>query len=737
MDKQNRVFLSTIDLITDISLTKPQITGTIFLTSYKDSFFIHWIPFDGTPTQLITTVFHSAPELTIEEWSPNQPFLVYCNDISFIEFQYKKNLLFLLLHHNKFKQSRIFYIDISQYVSIIRFIEQLLVNGIAVPGVKYKYCLEIYKNCRIDTFSFKPLYIKLQDFQFKGMKNLWSKINNFYESYLSQLDSSGTIPNDPEFPLAAAARASHALFLERIQSEITNIPNYEKITEEEFPSLFDDEGRIIDQELFRKRLYHSGIDSSTSNKLLISILPFALGIYPLNSTLEKRKQIDEELEYNFQSLYEQMINIQDSQKKQSKRITEAYRVIGNDVFRTDRQLNTFKNPKGIGSQILTNYLRMYSVLNPVLSYLQGMNDLFVPIIRAYLPDWTEDSSPIIDQAELDSIKQKNINITLKCDQQFDSYISHVSPKIFWCFDSMLKMTNQFALLADVTEYCKGVADIIHSILNDFSPIAATWMRRSGIKDLIWCYGDFVMMFKRTFSGDIWSLWLQFCCSPNPTRWMTYFMCAIIVATFDKLACLPDVQLNAMMDAFPKILQSLDRHEIGEIAMWLAMEHPLPPIHSNEENCEVSKTEFNFFRTLSSGNWGKLKREEKDRKEIDKKLTNYKENYSNKDVINNQPEPLETEINNFNDNKDQISDEIKLGSNNNASGEESSEGFESMSIVFEDVVTNEIPSQISNENEISNENDNQNQNENTQNIKDESMESFDIEFKELDLNAEKQ
>lgn len=634
MNEEIRVFLSTIDLATDVTLTKPQTTGTIFLTSCDDSFFIHWVPFNGTPTQQITTVFNSVPELTTEIWSPNKSFLVNCNDLAFIEFKYMKDLL-LIFHHNKFKQCRIFKIDMSEYVSIVRFIEQILINGIAVPGIELNYCLKIFKNCKKGCFSFKPLYIKLQDFQFKGMDIFWRKINSFYESFLSQLDSSGTLPNDPDFPLVTAARASHALFLKKIYNEIKKVTNYEKITEDEFSSLFNEEGRIIDQELFRKRLYHSGIDTSNSKTILTNILPFVLGLYPLNSTFEERKKIDIELDLNYKLVYNQMINIQELQKKKSKRITEAYKVIGNDVFRTDRGLNTFKNPKGIGSQILTNYLRMYSVLNPVLSYLQGMNDLFVPIIHAYLPNWTEDSSPIINQEELDTIKEKEIDLTFQNDEQdgthqYDAYISHVSPKIFWCFDSMLKMTNQFALLADVTEYCKGVADTIHTILNSFSPIAATWMRRSGIKDLIWCYGDFVMMFKRTFSGDIWSLWLQFCCSPNPTRWMAYFMCAIIVSTFDQLACLPDVSLNGMMDAFPKILKKLDRHEIGEIAMWLAMAHPLPPIHSNEGINDDAKTEFRFFKTVSTENWSKMKDEDNERKENEKKATSYKECYAGGD-----------------------------------------------------------------------------------------------------------
>ncbi|OHT15406.1 hypothetical protein TRFO_14174 [Tritrichomonas foetus] len=561
-----RSYLCTIELAYDITTGKAGTPGTMFLTCHNDTFYIHWIPLDGTPTQQITTVFQAVPDLTKDEWLPSKQFLIQCRDIKY--FAIKENPLSIII--NREKDSRSFEIKDTEFVSLVHFIEQLFLNGIAVPGTIQEYCLEAFQKCRPGLFKYVPSHIQLREFTFKGMNDFWPKILDFYEKFLIYLDSNDIIPDDPNFPLATAARSSHARLVNKIQSSVSLNPKYEKITQAEYENLFDDDGKLKEPELFKLRLYHSGADQA----VLKQILPFALGVYPLTSSASERKEIDEKLEKDFTSLYQQMENVQENQIKTSKRIFDTYRVIGNDVHRTDRGTNPFKNPKGTGSQILTEYLRMYSILNPPVGYLQGMNDLFVPIILAYIPNWTEDSSPIDENGEIIDPRP-------------------FSPSIFWCFESMLQNTNQFALLADVTEYCKGVAQLIHNILKDISPIAAIWMRRMGIKDLLWCYSDFVLMFKRTFN-DVWPTWFQFNCSVNPTRWMAYFMCSIIITSFDQMSRLPDVKLTAMMDAFPKILKNLDLNMIGEIAEWIAIEKPIEPV--KQQNIKDIRTEFKFFKS---------------------------------------------------------------------------------------------------------------------------------------------
>jgi hypothetical protein len=37
---------------------------------------------------------------------------------------------------------------------------------------------------------------------------------------------------------------------------------------------------------------------------------------------------------------------------------------------------------------------MYAIYNPPIGYLQGMNDLFVPLILTFISGWSEDGEPI-------------------------------------------------------------------------------------------------------------------------------------------------------------------------------------------------------------------------------------------------------------------------------------------------------------------------------------------------------
>ena len=243
--------------------------------------------------------------------------------------------------------------------------------------------------------------------------------------------------------------------------------------------------------------------------------------------------------------------------------------------RTDRIINAFKNINGVGPQLLTDLLKVFSIYYPPLGYLQGMNDLFVPIIYAYIPEWSEDSMPLI---------KKNGEYS-KLD------IKPLIPKIFWCFEAMLRNINQIELLSNITEFCRQQAELIHQLLCKVSPIAGIWIKRAGLKELLWVYGDFVLLFKRTFD-EVWPTWIQMNCSPIPSRWLIYFMCSIIVASFDSIASIRDSTVANMMNAFPKILSSLSRKKVSQIALWLVEQEPLKPVAHDEP---VVKKQFKFFK----------------------------------------------------------------------------------------------------------------------------------------------
>jgi hypothetical protein len=233
-----------------------------------------------------------------------------------------------------------------------------------------------------------------------------------------------------------------------------------------------------------------------------------------------------------------------------------------------------KPAEAVGLTILTALLRAYSLYNPMIGYLQGMNDLFVPIIHTYFPKWDpETGCPIDDQGKV---------------------IDHTPeiPLIFWNFEGMLKRTNHLILLSNVTEQCQEKARVIAGIIARVSPLVAIWMRRNGLADLLWMYSDFVLLFKRSFE-DIWSIWLQLNSAPASTNWLTYFVTAIMLETFPTFSSLQEVTITSIMDAFVPIVKEIDPSRIGRIALWIFKNHPIPDPEppANPE----AELEFEFFK----------------------------------------------------------------------------------------------------------------------------------------------
>lgn len=571
MKNEHRFLLSTIEKAIDISLPNAHIPGTLCLFRLKDYFYIQWRQHENKPNQYIAAIFDSLNSTTEDNWNPSSPFVFNCSNASFIEF--RSDPFQLLIYRNDITEPsdpRKFMIPETDYASVIDFVQKLLSNGIAVIGTEYKYCLQFYRYCHHRVFAFTPPHIQLRVLDFNNIESFWDGVNNYYEQLIIQIDKCNTLPKDNEFPLATAARAAHSRLMKKIDDFISTIPSYQMITESEYSSLFNDNGSIKDPELFKNRLYHEGAEIS----LLPKILPFVFGLYPLDSTTDERQQIDKRISDDTESLMKQVEIKQQQQTAHSKRITEIFRVITNDVLRTDRHLNVFKNPKGIGSDILTKFLKMFSILFPPLGYLQGMNDLFVPLILSYIPYWSEDSTPVDKDGNPIDYKP-------------------FLPKIFWCFEAMMHHTNHLEMLSHVTDCCQQQAIVVHQLLEKVCPIAAIWMRKNGLQGLLWCYSDFVLLFKRTFT-DVWPTWLQFNCSPNPTRWLSIFMCSILIAGLDQLTILPNVQINSMMDAYPKILSSISLKKISQIALWLISVAPLEPIVEKKEN--DIPTKFMFFKT---------------------------------------------------------------------------------------------------------------------------------------------
>ena len=571
-----RFQLCTIEPATDITSGPPNISGSLVLSRYDDSFQLHWTPLDGTPTQHVTAALSSPSRIPDDVWQVNEGFKVECGDIS--QLVLHQNPLSLTLFRSDRPGSRTFRFCNAEFVSMMELIEQLISNGIAVPSPNPDYALTFYSRCQRNVYPYTPPQLHLSVDSVCDISVFWDELHKFFQALIIHLDTTDMLPKDTMFPLDRAAEAVHNRVLRKIDDYARTIPKYEKIRVDNWQELFDDSGRVKDPAMFKKRVFHEGIEQ----ELMPQALPFIFGVFALDSTEEERKKLRDELHEEFSVLLQQVSSFDQEQIENNKRLDASFRIIKHDVNRTDRSLLAFQNDNGNGLKMLTNLLRTYCIFNPLVGYLQGMNDLFVPMMMAFLPDWNEEGDPI----------DKDGNVI--------DYVPFMST-VFWCFDGMMRNTDHIRILGDVTTECTRTAEQVHKIITKVSPIAGIWMKRVGIGNLLWCYSDLVLLFKRSLPDHIWSVWLQLNSSPHPEHWLTYFVAAVLVLGFDQLTHLPNQQLTTMMEAFPRILAKIgaDQWKIGVTALWLAEMVPLEA-KSAQQREEVQMSDFKFFETSWTG-----------------------------------------------------------------------------------------------------------------------------------------
>ncbi|KAH0786529.1 TBC1 domain family member 17 [Histomonas meleagridis] len=361
--------------------------GTLVLSRFDEIFMISWTPISGSPMHHLAVMQQTQNTESEESWEFNKSFKQECVHIKLLQLH--EDFSLTIYGYNEGEERRFSY-EPMEFISVTELVEQLLINGIAVPSADKSYSLQFYKRCHRGVYPYTPPHIQLgfdtssepstKNFP-EDLKKFWDCLHSFFLTLIIHLDNSDTLPRDPQFPLAEAARANHKRILEEIDEYSDHIgQEYQKITSEEWGNLFDEEGRIKNFEEFKLRLFHAGIDTEILNKAL----PFAFGVYPSNSTTIEREKLDKELSKEYKQLVNQVEKLTPDQINNNKRISSAFRVIKHDVSRTDRQLLAFKDNDAEGLKMVTQLLRTYCIFNPPIGYLQGMNDLFVPILLAFL-----------------------------------------------------------------------------------------------------------------------------------------------------------------------------------------------------------------------------------------------------------------------------------------------------------------------------------------------------------------
>ncbi|KAJ6673241.1 RABGAP/TBC DOMAIN-CONTAINING PROTEIN [Salix viminalis] len=172
----------------------------------------------------------------------------------------------------------------------------------------------------------------------------------------------GTVPSDPlEFDKMTL---------------VWGKPRQPPLGSEELAIFLDSEGRVMDSDALKKRIFYGGAEHSTCKE----VWPLLLGYHAYDSTYAEREYLKSTKKSEYETVKQQWQCISTEQAKRFTKFRERKGRIDKDVVRTDRTLSFYEGDDNANVNILRDILLTYSFYNFDLGYCQGMSDLLSPIL---------------------------------------------------------------------------------------------------------------------------------------------------------------------------------------------------------------------------------------------------------------------------------------------------------------------------------------------------------------------
>lgn len=153
-------------------------------------------------------------------------------------------------------------------------------------------------------------------------------------------------------------------------------PRQPSFGSEEWATFLDNEGRVMDSNALRKRIFYGGVD----HKLRREVWAFLLGYYAYDSTYAEREYLRSIKKTEYETIKRQWQSISPEQARRFTKFRERKGLIDKDVVRTDRSIAFFDGDDNPNVHLLRDILLTYSFYNFDLGYCQGMSDLLSPIL---------------------------------------------------------------------------------------------------------------------------------------------------------------------------------------------------------------------------------------------------------------------------------------------------------------------------------------------------------------------
>ncbi|KAK9130669.1 hypothetical protein Sjap_011156 [Stephania japonica] len=164
-------------------------------------------------------------------------------------------------------------------------------------------------------------------------------------------------------------------------------PRQPPLGTEEWATFLDAEGRILDSNDLRKRIFYGGVEHQLRKELIsiiyllwLQIWKILLGCHDYDSTYAEREYLSSIKKVEYEALKRQWQSISVAQAKKFTKFRERKALIDKDVVRTDRSVTFYDGDDNPNVMLLRDVLLTYSFYNFDLGYCQGMSDLLSPIL---------------------------------------------------------------------------------------------------------------------------------------------------------------------------------------------------------------------------------------------------------------------------------------------------------------------------------------------------------------------
>ncbi|CAF2649969.1 unnamed protein product [Rotaria sp. Silwood2] len=142
------------------------------------------------------------------------------------------------------------------------------------------------------------------------------------------------------------------------------------LTKKEFHLMLDpSNGRLLNEQLLRQRIYENGCEES------IRSIVWCYLFRVFNETMTN----EDKTQYSIKAKEQYNVMKQSWQNKNELEIMTLENLIQKDVTRTDSSVKFFDNKKNSSRQKLFNILMTYCIYHPEPGYVQGMTDMVAPI----------------------------------------------------------------------------------------------------------------------------------------------------------------------------------------------------------------------------------------------------------------------------------------------------------------------------------------------------------------------